>query len=173
MSPGDFASDLLDSPAPAQTGARVQKRQVLDFFVDGIPAPKGSLKAMPFRKSGSRLGVRVFEDNIRTKGWREAIAWRAKSEALYVDWRSGDDELAVSLFFYLPRPKSAGRRSRPNRKPDLDKLVRSVLDALQDAEVVMQDDSRVCELEVKKLYADDPLVEGVAIRIERLLPLDD
>ena len=68
--------------------------------------------------------------------------------------------------FYLPRPKKYQRRLHVahTTAPDLDKLVRSVLDAL--TEVVYLDDAQVVEVLAVKRYADVAAAPHVTIRIE-------
>jgi Holliday junction resolvase RusA-like endonuclease len=60
----------------------------------------------------------------------------------------------LTLAFYLPRPQSLAKRMTAHTKyPDLDKMVRSVNDAL--THVVSRDDSRVVDLLAMKRYATD------------------
>ena len=80
-----------------------------------------------------------------------------------------DEALKVSLVFYLTRPKSV-KRKRPFSFPDLDKLCRTVLDALQGRKKELgyfKDDSRVVELCASKAYADES-ESGVRIMVERV-----
>lgn len=61
----------------------------------------------------------------------------------------------VVIDFYLPRPASAPKhRTLPDRRPDLDKLIRSTLDALTTAGAI-EDDARVVEVIARKHYALD------------------
>lgn len=71
------------------------------------------------------------------------------------------EPVKVAVRFYLKRPKnqttSTGRKSSKWRlfntsKPDIDKLTRSVLDALTG--VIYADDSQVIGLEIEKGYND-------------------
>lgn len=56
----------------------------------------------------------------------------------------------VVIDFYLPRPASAPKhRALPDRRSDLDRLIRSTLDALTTAGAV-QDDARVVDVSVRK-----------------------
>jgi Holliday junction resolvase RusA-like endonuclease len=88
------------------------------------------------------------------------------------------EPLQMRLMFFLPRPKGhfgTGKNSAklkasaplaPAVKPDLDKLVRAVLDALTG--VVFRDDCQVAGLSCSKLYADHPYTLGLMCSI---LPL--
>ena len=74
-----------------------------------------------------------------------------------------DEALSVELHFKLPKPKTV-KRDFPNVEPDLDKLIRTVLDALTG--VVFKNDSRVVHINAVKSYAV-PGTEGVYISIDR------
>jgi crossover junction endodeoxyribonuclease RusA len=81
-----------------------------------------------------------------------------------------DGPVEVSIVFYLEKPAS-----RPkgvvfaDRKPDIDKLVRSVLDSLTDAGV-LREDSRVVDLHALKLYARRGASPGVVIVVRPAEP---
>lgn len=61
--------------------------------------------------------------------------------------------IATVIDFYLPRPASAPKsRARPDRRPDLDKLVRATLDGLTDSGVI-EDDASIVEIAARKHYA--------------------
>lgn len=122
--------------------------------VFGQPAPQGSKSA--FVRGGRAIvtegGSKVGRESHAA--WRQAVATAAR------DWQQEhrvavfDEPLLVRIEFRLVRPKSVPKaRVRPTVKPDLDKLTRSVLDALTG--VVIVDDSRVVELHVSKHYAVD------------------
>jgi len=80
-----------------------------------------------------------------------------------------EEALSVSMIFNMPRPKShyrAGRYShllKPDApklhtsKPDIDNLVKFYLDSMTGA--FWKDDSIVCALEAKKVYAEEGSVE--------------
>ena len=84
----------------------------------------------------------------------------------------------VVVTFHLPRPKShyyTGKRAGVLRtdaptyvekRPDLDKLTRSTLDALTSAGMY-DDDARVVHLDVWKMYAD-PAPVGAVITVRPL-----
>ncbi len=76
--------------------------------------------------------------------------------------------VGIDLHFGLPKPKSAPKKRRvwPDKRPDLDKLTRAVLDAL--TYVVYADDSQVVEIRATKDYG----APGVAVEIHRIAELD-
>jgi len=132
----------------------------ITFTVLGTPRPQGSLKA--FMVKGK---PQLTSDNPKMRPWRQEVGW----EALRA-WGSGallaprDVPVTVKIVFYLRRAKSALKRQiRPTKKPDLDKLARSVLDSLKG--VLYYDDSQVCVLDVSKDYG---LPERAVITVEAL-----
>lgn len=104
----------------------------------------------------------MVENNAdRLRPWMSSITLAARDAGAYAD----EGPVTVGLTFYFPRPKghfNAKGELRPKAprfpagKPDLDKIVRSVLDAL--ANVAFADDSRVVGLDPPpwKFYAGGP-----------------
>jgi len=92
--------------------------------------------------------------------WREAV--RAETQRVALIPLAG--AVSVNVDFYMPRPASHFRTGRnahllrdqapehPIGKPDLDKLVRAVLDGLTMGGA-WKDDSQVVKMDVTKLYA--------------------
>lgn len=119
---------------------------MIAFWVPGIPAPQGSMRA--FMPRGSRLPV-VTGDNPKTKPWRASVAYCAMQARGKRPLYQGPVMLQAS--FYLPRPKSLPKKVVDAiKKPDLDKLVRGVCDALKG--VVWEDDSQVTSIVAIKNY---------------------
>jgi len=141
----------------------------LSFDVYGLPAPQGSK-----RHVGN--GV-MIESSKRVKPWRAAVEVAAR-EAIEGEWEPFTGPLALTLTFYLPRPKAhygTGRNAsvlKPDApkwvsvRPDIDKLARSTLDALTTSGVWV-DDSQVAHLTARKLYANTPRT-GADITITEL-----
>lgn len=123
---------------------------MLNFVVNGVPQPKGSAKA--FIPKGWSRAI-VTSDNTKNKGWQQLVA-EAASVAINQQpaFRLIEESALLRVVFYLPRPKSIRDKAVPHlKKPDLDKLVRSVKDAL--SKVVWRDDSQVVEIAARKEYA--------------------
>ncbi len=85
----------------------------------------------------------------RTRKWQNDIG---RVACLSTTLHDLDMPLSVRMNFYLPRPKRA-KFARPATKPDLDNLSKSVLDALEKANII-KNDSRVVELHVSSWYRD-------------------
>lgn len=134
---------------------------MISFVVDGVPASQGS--KMPWGQEADR----------KLPGWRESIAWAAK-EAMN-GTEPYDGPVKVSAKFFFPRLKShygTGSRSsilKPTAPickatpPDVDKLSRAVLDAIQG--IVVRNDGQVALLNAEKWYGS-PRVEVNVQRLE-------
>lgn len=113
----------------------------------GLPQAKGSTRA--FLPKGRQWPV-VTSTNRNLKAWELQIRATAQAAANGVFFERGT--VAVDVRFYLPRPKSAPKRVTTHcTKPDLDKLVRAVDDAL--TQVLWRDDSQVTEIYATKVFA--------------------
>lgn len=149
--------------------------------VIGLPGPQGS---KTFR--GIHGGHAVMAESSKAvKPWREAVVWAAR-EAM--GGEAGEISIericnaaavagpvAVEMIFTWPKPTSApkGRRTWPDRRPDIDKLCRSTFDALVSAGAI-EDDARCVKLFAAKVFpgeGTDALdVPGCVIRITAVRP---
>lgn len=141
---------------------------MLTFTAYGIPIPKGSAKGFVIRpKGGGPPRAVVTHDNPRTKPWQEIVvsaALDAVGTLPLGQSATGDGEpVALDLAFFLPRPKSAPKRVvRQVKKPDLDKLVRCVKDALTRAGVYRDDAQVVRTVATKEFAGGDRDPRGAA-----------
>lgn len=138
---------------------------VLDVFVIGHPAPQGSIKAIVHKHTGRAVAIK---DNNRTqKTWRGDVR-----DTVQRHWTSPpiDGPIRVRCDFVMPRPLSTPRRRTPPavRKPDGDKLLRAVWDAL--THVVWTDDSRIVDWGGSKRLAELGQTPGCRIRVAHVLP---
>lgn len=125
---------------------------MIHAFIPGTPVPQGSVNVY----RGRIVGV--------TPKLRE---WRLKIRAATMARHAGpplDGPICVSLVFQLAPPKKP-RWPLPAVKPDLDKLVRAVLDSLSTTKLlrgVITDDARVVSITATKTYHGKP---GVMVTI--------
>ena len=131
------------------------------MYVMGTPAPQGS--KVGYARNGR---VQMVESSKKVGPWREAVVTQCQRDGIAGKRMTGP--VSVDLAFYLPRPKAhfgTGRNaavvkpsapSRPAGKPDLDKLVRSTLDALTQAGV-FDDDAAVVTISAEKHWCDDSM----------------
>lgn len=115
----------------------------------------------------------MIESSKNVKPWREAVKWAARevmSQKPLACSLTMDGPVEAVMVFTMPRPKSAKKGARADKRPDLSKLVRSTEDALTDAGV-WQDDARVVTCWARKVYPNshpDALdVPGAVIRISQ------
>lgn len=128
-----------------------------EFVVLGIPIPQGS-QVYSTTKDGRAYGRYANQQHLMA--WRESVAQAA--------WRNTNGEqftgpVQVKVLFYFERPKthytSKGllKPAAPayiTKKPDIDKISRAVLDALESA-ILMHGDETVVGLYASKHWADD------------------
>lgn len=139
------------------------------FVVHGVPIPQGSTRA--FIPKGWNRPV-ITAANSKTKPWRQEIAGcaLAEMERLGLSKIGRKTAVKISAYFSFPRPTSVSPKRFPEKttKPDLDKLVRALLDALTG--VVFEDDSQVVMFAAKKGFGAPGLRVRVAEVVEDLPP---
>jgi crossover junction endodeoxyribonuclease RusA len=127
------------------------------IVVRGTPAPQGSKRHVG--------GGRMIEMSKAVGPWREAVRSQTQIRVDKAGYLRFTGPLAVSIDFYLPRPKSAPKSALwPAKRPDLDKLARAVLDGLTDGGA-WEDDGQVVKLQLVKHYADANNLPGCDIEI--------
>ena len=87
--------------------------------------------------------------------WRSAIALEAKRAGA----KPSLNPITLDLIFVFIKPKTV-TRTQPTVPPDLDKLVRAVLDGL--TAIAYRDDAQVTSIRARKCYGEYP---GVQIKI--------
>lgn len=125
---------------------------VVSLRTAGVPRPQGSKKAF-VGKNGR--AVLVDDNKPELKKWRAAVEKSARGAMVAFDVAGPVlGPVAVALVFTLERPKTV-KRALPHVAPDLDKLQRSVLDALTTAGV-WKDDGQVTTISARKIYGPKP-----------------
>ncbi len=154
---------------------------MITIDVLGTPAPKGSVRPViragrafltPSHNATGQRKLKSWNTSVREHAVEAIVALgdAAPTGPLFVD-----APLAVELTFRMARPsghwaKKGGLKpsapSSPAVKPDIDKLTRSTLDCLTG--LVFDDDSRIVELVVRKVYAE-PGREGARIVVNEFV----
>ena len=130
------------------------------FTVPGVPKPQGSKRGFVNKRTGQAIVVET--GGQAHKDWRAVVALAA-TEAMAGN-EPFDGPLWARITFKLPRPKSHGKKvTFPDHRPDLDKLARSVLDAL--THVVFVDDGQIVTLRLKKRWAQPEMSDPVGVEI--------
>lgn len=126
---------------------------MVTFTVPGRPIPQGSLTS--FRHA--QTGKVVTPQKARVREYRDRIAWAAKATGMVCT----GGPVRVRAVFGFARPKShrlaSGKLTKraPTShasRPDLDKVARSLLDAITG--VLVYDDAQVVALDVRKQWHD-------------------
>jgi len=139
------------------------------FFVPGVPVAKGSTRAFKHSKTGAVITVQT--NAAKQRPWAARVALVA-AEHIAAPSRGACD---VCMSFRFMRPQShygTGRNAGKLKKsaprehmhsPDLDKLVRCVLDALTGVAYV--DDRQVRSMASERVYATGSSPPGVKVTV--------
>lgn len=131
----------------------------LNFTVHGMPAAQGSKRHVG--------NGRMVESSKKVAPWRQDVIAAAMGAAEKAGWVTPTGPIWVGIDFYLPRPqthygtgKNAGvlKPTAPpwhSSRPDVDKLIRALFDALTISGVI-RDDSQIAIVHVTKCYGDRP-----------------
>ena len=138
----------------------------VSFTVPG--PPKGKARARTVRTKDGRTfsytpdGTVLYENLIKTCYYQTGV-----------NPFGADEELRATIIAYYPIAKSTSKKKRqqmlaglirPTKKPDLDNVIKSILDALNkvayhDPTNGSHDDTQIVSLSVEKFYSDSPRVE--------------
>ncbi|WOH20144.1 RusA family crossover junction endodeoxyribonuclease [Paenarthrobacter sp. GOM3] len=127
---------------------------MIHTFIPGTPVPQGSVNNYRGRIVGVTPKLREWRLKIRA-----ATMAKHKGEPM-------DGPITVSLVFQLAPPQRP-RWPLPAVKPDLDKLIRAVMDSLSTTKQLrgaITDDARVVHITAAKTYHGNP---GVMVTISK------
>lgn len=114
---------------------------MITFEVKGQPIPQGSMKVIHGRV--------IHSQGSALASWRSAIALAAKQAGA----KPHSEAVMIEMIFTFVKPKTVTRLD-PSVAPDLDKLVRAVLDGL--TAIAYRDDGQVTNLWATKEYGPEP-----------------
>lgn len=129
---------------------------MLTFTVYGKPEPQGSTRA--FVVKGRPI---ITSDNKKLKPWRQQVALTAQAVMDGNVYLQDAAPIGVSVAFYFDRPKSV-KAAAKTTKPDIDKLLRGILDALTG--IVFADDSQVIRCAATKQF-DSPARAEISVEV--------
>ena len=144
-------------------------------FIPGQPVPQGSKTALISKSTGRPI---VIDKDVRLPQWRAKVTSWARDA---MNTRDPLDfpvlgPVGIRVDFILARPKGhfgtgknagtvrASAPRHPATMPDIDKLLRAILDALTDAQV-WRDDGQVVWVQTTKQYANGSDMIGVGITL--------
>ena len=135
----------------------------VSFTVPG--PPKGKARARTVRTKDGRTfsytpdGTVLYENLIKTCYYQTGV-----------NPFGADEELRATIVAYYPITKSTSKKKRqqmlaglirPTKKPDLDNVIKSILDALN--KFAYHDDTQIALVQAKKCYS---AVEGLDVTVE-------
>lgn len=146
----------------------------LDFFVDGRPGPKGSMRGM---LDGKGQPIAVPSYSKTAAAWERAVRKAARTQMVERSFGRFARAFCVSVDFFMSRPNDdfvgndpknrlrPDSLARPSKDPDIDKLLRATLDGLttklpkegSDQPVrygVWGDDNTVITANVREFFGD-------------------
>lgn len=137
---------------------------MIEFTVYGEPGPQGSKRHVGHG--------RMIEASKKVGPWREAVV--AAFLTKYKRPMLLKGPLVVTINFTVKKPASAPktRQTWPEKRPDLDKLVRSTFDGLTQAGA-WNDDSQAVALVATKNYPNEEQgleIAGAYIEIREVIP---
>lgn len=163
-------------PAALVAGGAINVR----FFIPGKPIHKDRprVKMVPptgrqHSPKGPPCGHAQFYTPKATEDYEKHVGEHAlhqlrtvpvEGDQLYLPIQ--DSRLLLQLRFNLPRPVSV-KRKYPTVKPDIDNLVKAILDGLVK-HLVIQDDAPITDMVTMKRYANADHPEGVEVDLTAL-----
>ena len=128
----------------------------ISFTVRGKPQGKARPR---FRKVGEKVSTYTPKTTVEYENAvRAAYERQCKNKML-----DGAVRAWITAYFPIPKSDSKGKRAaklggeiKHTVKPDGDNVAKAILDSLNGH--AYKDDSRVCELSVRKLYSENPRV---------------
>lgn len=139
----------------------------ITFFVPGVPVPQGSKRA--FQHKSTKRIVIVDDNPAQLRDWRNSIVQTARDAMAERPPISFAIVLGAKFVFLRPGSHYGARGgllpSAPlykTTRPDLDKLLRGLGDALKSAGVYRDDSQVVGFTEVEKMFGQHP---GVHVTI--------
>ena len=135
---------------------------MISFRIEGEPVGKGRPRVIAsrgkFAHAYTPKKTKDYEDSIR-------FAFLASTEETMPIYQRGTS-LEARLTIAVSVPKSYSKkktaqclagRIAPSKKPDIDNVIKCILDALNG--YAFEDDSQVTRLKAEKIYAEEPYVD--------------
>lgn len=150
----------------------IQVNVSFQFTVWGTPVPQGSMRAFIIKKTGRAI---VTSSNKKVKPWRNEVAGAALQaiEVYGFPPMMNAEPVQMEVEFFFDKPKSVKGNFKVT-KPDMDKLLRAIFDALTG--VAYKDDSQVVRCILTKQYGYPPCVKVKVSSpdlIQQSIPLEE
>lgn len=125
---------------------------MIKFTIPGEPKGKG-------RPRVTRYGVYTPETTVNYENWVKICFQEAKQKKL-----EGQLKAEIRCYFEIPNSYSKKKKEdalrgniRPAKKPDLDNIMKIILDALNG--LAYKDDKDIIECSIEKWYGEEARVE--------------
>jgi Holliday junction resolvase RusA-like endonuclease len=131
-----------------------------------------TIPAVPIAQPRQRMAIIAGRPRNYTPTTHPVNAFKALAKLAYAKrtaYGPADGPLTVSITFIMPRPKNKVWKQKPMprychiKKPDLDNLVKAVLDALNG--LAWRDDAQIHTLHISKVVAAGDEQPHVQVRI--------
>lgn len=144
----------------------------ISFVIPAVPVAQPRPRASSF---GGKVRVHEVSSIVNADGTRKPHPIAAFKATARQSLKSSYDgpplqgDLSLDLCFVMPRPQSMRWKTKPMPrvphcvKPDLDNLVKAVLDALNA--LAFNDDSQISEVTMRKVVASGDEQPHVEVRI--------
>lgn len=144
-------------------------RVLAEFTVPGRPRTKGSLKVITPRGQKPRL----VEDHAHSAPWRKEIVraiWNQVDRAWDAQPYEGAVFLTVTFLFERKGATALGMafpmvNAGVNANGDVDKLLRNLQDAMEDAKLI-KNDCQVCGVRMIKRWAEPAEAPGILCTVQ-------
>lgn len=138
----------------------------LDYMVIGTPKPQSRPRF--FRNKAGYMGTY----SPKTDWFNLVYSETLKQKQKYLPNKKLDKALRVELIFFMPIPQSLSKKKKEKlehssvaKKPDIDNLVKAVMDAINYTNL-WEDDSQISSLEAIKIYSKEPRCRITITEIE-------
>jgi len=131
----------------------------LRVVAHGDPAAQGSKKAF---KRGKKIVLVEMDEGL--PAWRAAIEAAAR-QAAGAEWETIDGPVSIAGEIKIRKPRTTKFQDHPAGPKDLDKILRSIGDALTKSQVIT-DDARIVHWCVRKVWATN--LPGLDIDISEI-----
>ena len=128
---------------------------MINFSVAGTPVGKARPRVTRSGRVYTPESTAQAEQAIRQAAQQAMQGWPTNGKPM-------EGPLAVTIYFVMPIPASWSKKLREDAssgfiahisRPDLDNLIKAVLDALNG--IAYNDDSQICSVSASKFYAQE------------------
>lgn len=128
----------------------------IKFTIPGEPQGKGRPRATRSGVVFTPKKTRQYENRVKAEYFDQCRCYKFPDDALL--------DMQIIAFYGVAKSDTKKVRQwkldgqkRPNKKPDMDNVIKCVADALN--EVAYHDDTQIVDCQVRKFFSENPRVE--------------